>query len=158
MEQTQTSIEKKYQNDIPNGVIPENHPIYKLYEIEENHNELIVPFPFPTDDNYNEDGLKHFYISFNYSEEINGDIVYHSEEKWYSKFSINGTDINLYCKKKYTSKINDVSRITIQTSTFNYLYNIITFDEKSFPIFNNQLKFNDFSVNHFPIQKFYLND
>jgi hypothetical protein len=150
-------IEQIYEVDDVNFVIPENHPIYGIGEVYENHNEAIDPFPYPIDNNnQNEDGIKHLYTDFNYSEQINGDIAYHSEQKWYSKFSLNGIDTNLYCKKKFVSTINGVSRITIRTTTFNYQNYIIGFngfDNDEFPIFSNQLMIENVSVNEFPIQK-----
>jgi hypothetical protein len=157
-------IQEFYETGDVIFVIPENHPIYGIGEVYENHNEAIDPFPYPIDNNnQNEDGIKHLYTDFNYREQINGDgdIVYHSEQKWYSKFSLNGVDINLYCKKKYTSTINGVSRITIRTTTFNYQNYIIGFngfDDDEFPIFSNQLMIENISVNEFPIQKFVLNE
>ena len=151
-------IEQIYEAADVNLVIPEQHPIYGLFEVHDNHNEAIDPFPFPIDNNNNnnEDGLKHLYTDFNYQEQIGGNIVYHFEQKWYSKFSLNGGDTNLYCKKKYTSTINGVSRITICTTTFNYQDYIIGFngfDNDEFPIFSNQLMIENVSVNDFPIQK-----
>ncbi len=156
-------IQQFYEADDINFIIPDNHPIYELFEIQENHNEAIDAFPFPIDNNNNnnEDGIKHLYTFFNYREQINEDIVYHSEQKWYSKFSLNGVDTNLYCKKKYTSTINGVSRIVIRTTTFNYMDDIIGFNgfnEDEFPIFSNQLMIQNVSVNEFPIQKFVLNE
>ena len=152
-------IEEFYEADDINFVIPDEHPIYGLFEIQENHDESIDPFPFPIDNNnQNDDGIKHLYTFFNYHEQVGGDIVYHSEEKWYSKFSLNGVDTNLYCKKKFVSTINGVSRIIIRTTTFNYHDDIIGFngfDNDEFPIFSNQLMIENVSVNDFPIQKYF---
>ena len=151
-------IEEFYESDDINFVIPENHPIYRLHPIQEEHNELNEQFPFQNDNdnnnhNHNEDGIKHLYTFFNYHEQVGENIVHHREEKWYSKFTLNGIDTNLYCKKKYISTINGVSRTIIRTTTFNYQDYIIGFDNDEFPIFSNQLTIQNISVNEFPIQK-----